>query len=166
MKILITGHGQHGKDTLAEYLKLKYNISYITSSEFALKNFIYDTLKDKFNYKTIKDCFDDRRNRRNEWYILIQEYCNDDKAKMAKEVFKEYDCFVGQRDEEEFVASKNLYDIILWVDASKRKPLEKTMTIDYEKHKNDMIIIDNNYTKEYLYEQIDDLNLFKCKKDM
>ena len=43
-----------------------------------------------------------------------------DKARLAKDILEGHDCYVGMRDLEEFKAAKDLFDAIIWVDASKR----------------------------------------------
>ena len=50
-KLLVIGHGRHGKDTVCEILRDKYNYTFESSSKFCSKLFIYDNLKDKYNYK-------------------------------------------------------------------------------------------------------------------
>lgn len=51
---------------------------------------------------------------------MICGYNKDDRARLAKDIVKEHDCYVGMRDLDEFNASKELFDVIIWVDASKR----------------------------------------------
>jgi len=47
-KLLVIGHGRHGKDTVCEILRDKYDYSFESSSQFCSKLFIYDQLKDKY----------------------------------------------------------------------------------------------------------------------
>ena len=61
-------------------------------------------------------------NRRTEWYKMICGFNKDDKARLTKAILNEYDCYVGMRDDMEFRASKHLFDLIIWVDASERIP--------------------------------------------
>lgn len=145
-KILILGSARSGKDTLAEILNKEFGTTYIASSEAANNLFIFDKLKTKYGYKTKKECFKDRVNHRDEWYNLICEYNIDDKAKLAKDIMKKADCYVGMRDNEEFLASKHLFDIIIWVDASDRLPSE-IGTFNISKNEADFII-ENNTTLE------------------
>jgi len=146
MKIIILGSARSGKDTLAELLNKYYGITFKSSSEAANELFIYDDLKTKYGYKNKKECFEDRVNHRDEWYKMICDYNLDDKAKLAKGILKKADCYVGMRDYDEFKESKELFDIIIWVDASERLPLEEG-TFNIPKSEADFII-ENNTTLE------------------
>lgn len=147
MNILIIGHGRHGKDTLAELLKIHAGLSFKSSSEAAAEIFIYDALKKKYGYKTFTQCYDDRHNHRAEWYDLITAYNKDDRAKLAKDILALNDCYVGMRDREEILECKRqkIFDLIIWVDASDRLPLEDKSSFNIDKNLAD-IIIDNNST--------------------
>jgi len=132
-KILILGCGRSGKDTLAELLQKYYGFSYKSSSEISNELFIFDKIKDKFGYKSLEECFNDRFNHRDIWYDMICEYNKYDKSRLSKEILKKYDCYVGMRDLDEFEASKHLFDVIIYVDANKRvKEVEDTNKIDID----------------------------------
>jgi dephospho-CoA kinase len=151
MKILILGNMRSGKDTLAELLNEYFGMTYRSSSEMANELFIYDTIKDEYGYQSIEECFEDRVNHRSLWYKLICFFNKEDKAKLAKAILKENDCYVGMRDLEEFEASKHLFDIIIWVDASKRLGnSEITNKISIE---DAHIVVHNNGTFEEFQEK-------------
>jgi len=57
------------------------------------------------------------------------------------------------RDNEEYDASKKLFDYIFWVDASGRKPDDSTMKIEYSEA--DHILINNNDSLTYLFHEIE-----------
>ena len=120
MKILILGNARHGKDTLAELLADRFGMTYKSSSEMAMEIFLFDMLKEKHGYETMQECFEDRVNHRQIWYLSICDYNKDDRARLAKDILEGHDCYVGMRDLDEFKASKELFDVIIWVDASKR----------------------------------------------
>ena len=120
MKILILGNARHGKDTLAELLADRFGMTYKSSSEMAMEIFLFDMLKEKHGYETMQECFEDRVNHRQIWYLSICDYNKDDRARLAKDILEGHDCYVGMRDLDEFEASKELFDVIIWVDASKR----------------------------------------------
>lgn len=142
MKILILGNARHGKDTLAELLYEYYGVTYKSSSEMANELFIFERLKEECGYQTIEQCFEDRVNHRKKWYELIREYNNDDRARLAKDIVSKYDCYVGMRDLQEFKGSKSLFDLIIWVDACKRLPVEnRSFNIDIDE--TDFIIQNN-----------------------
>jgi len=147
--LLIIGSGRHGKDSLAELLNEYIGLTFKSSSQAAADIFIYDELKGKYGYTTPEQCFEDRMNHRAEWYDLICDYNKDDKAKLAKEILKTSDCYVGMRDREEIDESvrQGLFDLIIWVDASERLPEEDKSSFNIDKSYAD-IVVDNNGTLE------------------
>lgn len=148
-KILIIGHARHGKDSMAEILNYVFGLNFKSSSQAAANIFLYDALKEKYGYKTPKECFIDRVNHRAEWYDLICEYNKDDRARLAKDILKDSDCYVGMRDRDEILEClrQKVFDLVIWVDASKRLPLESSESFNIDESCAD-IIIDNNTTYE------------------
>src|SRR5574343_364413 len=73
-KIIIVGHAQHGKNTVAELLLKKTGISFNSSSCICLDKFISEQFKATYNYKSKEACFNDRVNNRTEWFNLIAAY--------------------------------------------------------------------------------------------
>jgi hypothetical protein len=120
MKILILGNARHGKDTLAERLNEHFGMTFKSSSEMAMELFIFDEIAEQFGYTTMEQCFEDRVNHRTLWYKMICGYNKDDRARLTKDILEVYDCYVGMRDLDEFEASKELFDVIIWVDATTR----------------------------------------------
>lgn len=161
MKILILGHKQHGKDTAAEYWATHFGLKFKSSSMAVCEIFLFDLLKDGLGYETVQECFEDRVNHRKRWYDEIVKY-NDGENKLTKEILKENDCYVGMRSIEEFNNSKHLFNYIIWIDASKRMPLEdsESMTIP---NTVATITIENNETEEEFYKELDRIGriLFK-----
>lgn len=156
MKLLIIGHARSGKDTCAEIIAENTGMTFQSSSMAAAKLFIFDLLKDKYGYKTFEECFEDRVNRRVEWHDLITEYNKDDKARLAKEILKGSDCYVGMRSGEEIneCIRQGLFDLIVWIDAPKRVPEESLASFQIDKSYAD-IIIDNNETEEIYRERVE-----------
>ena len=148
-RLLILGHCRHGKDSMAEILQENFGLKFKSSSQAAAEIFIYDALKEKYGYNTPEECFEDRVNHRAEWHQLICEYNIEDKAKLAKGILEYADCYVGMRDYREIkeCINQNLFDLIVWVDASERLPLEDSSSFNIDKEDAD-IIIDNNGTYE------------------
>ena len=124
-------------------------MKFISSSQAAADIFIYDYLKPIYNYETPEECYEDRFNHRSEWYNLICAYNKDDRAKLAKGILELNDCYVGMRDrgEIEECMKQGLFDIIIWVDASKRLPVENSSSFNIDPSCAD-IIVDNNGTLE------------------
>ena len=146
-KILIIGHKRHGKDTVAEIFNEIFDLSFESSSEAASRIFLYNALKEKYNYQSPEECFEDRVNHRAEWYELIKEYNKEDRAKLAKGILKNSDCYVGMRDREEIseCIAQDLFDVVIWVDASDRLELEGSDSFNIDRSCADFII-DNNGT--------------------
>ena len=148
-KLLIIGNARHGKDSLAETLRDHFELKFLSSSRAASNIFIYNELKDKYAYTSSEECFEDRINHRSEWYDLICDYNKDDKARLAKDILKESDCYVGMRDKEEIdeCIKQGLFDLIIWVDASERIQLEHSSSFNIHK-RYAHIIIENNESLE------------------
>jgi len=149
IKLLVLGNMRHGKDSLAELLNEFIGLKFVSSSQAAADIFLYDALKDKYGYKTSVECFEDRMNHRPEWYQMICDYNKENKARLATDILKMTDCYVGMRDKAEIDAcvEQGLFDLIVWVDASERLPLESKESFNIDKSCAD-IIIDNNSTLE------------------
>jgi dephospho-CoA kinase len=161
IKMLVCSHARWGKDTFAEILKDEIGLKYISSSQAAADIFIYDVLKDKYGYKTPEECFEDRVNHRSEWYELICEYNKEDKAKLAKGILANSDAYVGMRDRDEIeeCLKQNLFDLIVWIDSSKRLPEEDKSSFNIDKSLAD-VIIDNNGDLEQFKERV--IRFGKC----
>lgn len=155
IRLCIVGSARWGKDTVAELLKEYYGLNFISSSQACADIFIYDELKDKYGYKTPEECFLDRVNHRDEWYQMICNYNKDDKAKLAKEILKYNNTYVGMRDWAEIqeCLKQELFDLVIWVDASKRLPQESVESFNITTADAD-VIIENNGTLEELKEKV------------
>lgn len=126
MRIMICGPARHGKDTLADILSEAYGLSYESSSRMALRIFLRRVLEVKYGlrYATEEQAFEDRFNHRKIWYEEIKAYNKDDLTKLSRKIFEHHDIYVGIRDREEFLASRSLTDLTIWVDARGRLPVE------------------------------------------
>jgi hypothetical protein len=140
MRFLILGHARHGKDTVAEIMRDKFNLTF-TSSSFAAAEIAVRPFLSK-GYATLADCYADRVNCREEWRQLITAYNTPDKSKLCREILERTDIYVGMRCPEEYAASKNLFDVVLWVDRAAKLPSDPTMQIEFDH--NEMIYIGNN----------------------
>lgn len=141
-KLLIIGHARHGKDTIAGMIEKETGMSFKSSSEMAAQIFIYDELKEKYGYKTFMECFEDRMAHRQEWYELIRDYNNPDKAKLAKEILQHNDMYVGMRDQEEInkCIKDEVFDMIIGV-FDPNKPLEPKESFNIDLFLSSDIII-------------------------
>jgi hypothetical protein len=151
-KLLIIGHGRHGKDTVCEILQNDYGFAFSSSSQFCSRLFIFNQLREKYGYTCDKECFDDRHNRRADWYDAICAYNSKDPSKLGREIFKENDIYCGLRCKKEYHAMRNtgLFDYVIWVDRSDHLPLESKTSMTLEPWMADFVI-DNNGTLEELH---------------
>jgi hypothetical protein len=171
-KILILGHAEHGKSKVAELLEDFHGFTFKDSSYFAAETF----LAEKLGYDSVDDCFNDRRNRRTLWHDEICEFNTPHKDRLAKMMLQVADVYVGMRCPDEFLTcmgydldtyykvKKPIFDIVIWVNASKRKPLEskesmKISKIEAQVHCYKFIEIDNNGTLDELINQVRELKL-------
>jgi hypothetical protein len=149
--ILILGSGRCGKDSFAELLVEELPDLTFTSSSWALAELIYEDIG-KSLYPDVKSCFDDRHSCRDTWYRWVCQYNTPDKSRLTREILSKSNCYVGQRDLEEYQASKHLFNFIFYVDASERvRYVDETMRIPY--NPKEMIKIDNNKDLENLKHQ-------------
>jgi hypothetical protein len=158
MKILIIGYGRHGKDTVAEYLRDKYGLTFKSSSMHCAENAVFPALKDMYGYKTVEECFADRSNHRKEWYDLISKYCESDPSRIGREIFEVSDMYCGLRNKREFHSIRNngIVDVVIWVDRSDWLPPEDESSNTLKPWMADYII-DNNRDIDELYRNVDDL---------
>lgn len=147
LKFMIIGHARHGKDTVAEMFRVHGGFNFKSSSLMCCEIFIYRTLKEKYGYENILECFEDRQNHRAEWHDLITDFNIPDRTRLSREIFSRAPIYVGIRHPEEYMAAREagLFDLGVWVDASKRLPPEDSSSNKMYPELAD-IIIDNNGT--------------------
>lgn len=155
-RTLILGKGGHGKDTAAEIIRDLYGLSFKSSSVASSEKVVFPVLGPKYGYKTADECYEDRRNHREEWKQLITDYNTPDKARLCREILAEVDIYVGMRCPDELAESKELFDKIYYVDASERVEIDDpTMKIEFDP--SCMTLIDNNGTIHEMVEQIEEI---------
>lgn len=166
-KLLIIGHGRHGKDTVAEMISNKMGLTFASSSEFVGHKCIWP-LWGQERYEDFNAMFEDRVTPENRvvWGNLISAYNTPDKSRTAYEMLNEgNDMYVGMRrfDEYQACVDKNLFDHVIWVDACKRLPLEAKASNEMESKHADLVI-DNNGPEENLQVAISNLQEFLHKE--
>ncbi|AUR85609.1 hypothetical protein NVP1077O_31 [Vibrio phage 1.077.O._10N.261.45.A10] len=146
-KILILGHGRHGKDTVAEILEGMLSFKFVSSSYACLQVIkpVLMAANAQYGYDdwTDEQIYDDRIHHRELWKEAITLVNTPDKAHLTKLVLEQADMYVGMRRNQEFLASKDLFDLVIWVDAFERIPdADPSMDIEYDA--SYMEHIDNN----------------------
>ena len=143
-KILILGFARHGKDTVADiFTDHGYKCS--SSSQYACKPVMMPYFERQGKpYTSPEACFEDRSNHRKAWYDEIEAYNAPSWNRLSRELLGSgFDIYVGMRSKTEFDASKHLYDIVIWVDASNRHPPEDKSSCSVSPS-DAHLILDNN----------------------
>ena len=155
-KILIIGHARHGKDTLAGFWRDAFGLTFRDSSQRSAEIFIFDALREKYDYLDIRQCYADRVNHRSEWYDLICEYNKHDKARLAKDIMATSDAYVGMRSSEEIAACREqgVFDLVVWVDALERLPPEPASSFDITRNDADVFIENNGFENEFYHKSM------------
>lgn len=156
-KLLVIGNARHGKDTVCEILRDRFNFRFRSSSDFCAERFIYAELSKKYGYTTYEQCYNDRHNHRAEWFDMIHDYCREDYARLGREIFAENDIYCGLRNKAEFHAMRNtgVFDYAVWVDRSDHLPAEDRSSMNLEIWMANYVI-DNNGTLDDLQRNTDD----------
>ena len=165
-KLLVLGNMRHGKDTFGEILRDHMSLSFQSSSQAAADIFIYDELKGRYGYETPEECFEDRINHRAEWFDLITAYNSEDRSRLAKSILEINDCYIGMRNRKEVEGciAEGIFDLIVWVDASERLPLEDSDSFDIDKSCADFIVENNGTLEEFTNKVLRIGKLLKYKK--
>jgi len=151
LNLMVIGHGRHGKDTVSALIADQFDLTWGASSFLLSERVVYPVLKDRYGYRSVAECFDDRSNHRAEWFDTIAAYNAGDPARFTRELYDVYDIYCGLRNRDEFVAARKegLIDLTIWVDASERMPPEDSASCTVTKADAD-IVIDNNGTEAEL----------------
>jgi dephospho-CoA kinase len=159
IKLLLIGHAQHGKDTAAEILRDVFGFNFESSSIAASKIFLYDALKEKYGYTSPEECFNDRVNHRSEWYDLICEFNKNDRARLAKEILKTSNVYVGMRNNKEIeeCLKQGVFDYVIGI-YNPNKPLEPSNSFNIDLWQKSDIVISNAGTIEDLKNKLSKLN--------
>ena len=144
MKFFILGHGRHGKDTFAELLcEMAPGLKFVSSSLFVCERAVFPTLGPRYAYETAEECFADRANHRDEWHELISAFNSPDKARLARQLFVDFDLYVGLRCVEELEEARHFADLVLWVDRSEHLPPEPKSSNTITANDCDLIVPNN-----------------------
>lgn len=153
LNLMIMGEKRHGKDTLCEYLRDTYGVTFGSSSKTACDLFLFEKIKKLLGYQTPEEAFNDRDNHRQLWYEEIKAYneANGLDA-LGKVIYSNHQIYCGIRDKDEFMALKNggLIDLTIWIDASERLPPESSNSMKLSKEDADIIISNNGNKAEFL----------------
>lgn len=160
-RILVIGHGRHGKDTAAAMLAKATGGSFVSSSEFAAKKAVFPLVSDL--YPDWRAAYADRANHRELWYHAIRAYDLRPGPMLAEQVLVDHNIYVGMRSSVEFERSCDLFDLVIWVDRSKILPPEPGSSMELTAKDADLVL-DNNQSLVRLQVQIAVLQNHTLKK--
>jgi hypothetical protein len=124
LRMMVVGHGRHGKDTAGEILRNDYGARFVSSSWFMADKVVFPHFEanQPGKYASVQQCYDDRANERATWFNLIAESNAQDLTTLGRAIFREYDLYVGNRNSREFNALRNagVFDVSIWIDACER----------------------------------------------
>lgn len=167
MKILVVGHKQHGKDTVAIALAERLGMTYESSSEIAINYGLFDDyIQEQYpetwkvqGRQAARDMFYELRNHhRPHMFKTIQDFNSPDKTALARLILAQHNIYCGMRCRKELLACKaeGLFDWIIFVDAQGRKEFEgkDSMTILAT---DANVILGNSGSKADLSDKLDSL---------
>lgn len=158
-RLLIIGHGRHGKDTVAAIMANVMQLKFSSSSHFVAEKCIWE-MWGKERYNSFEAMFDDRVNYRSTWKDLILAWNTPDRTRTAVTMLSEgNDMYVGMRSRLEFEANmqNETFDHVIWVDASKRLPPEGSDSMELTIDDADIVIDNNEDGTTHLIEKIHQL---------
>lgn len=149
VKLVVTGHARHGKDTVCELLRAELGLRFQSSSRFALDLFLFDRLRAKYGYPDAEACYADRVNHRAEWFDAISEFNAADGAALGKALLAEFDVYCGIRDAGELRALRaHFADAgaplrVVWVDRSAHVAPEPAGSMNLTPLDADIVVSNN-----------------------
>ncbi|KEJ93999.1 hypothetical protein SAMN05444149_108116 [Pseudosulfitobacter pseudonitzschiae] len=141
MRLLIIGHGRHGKDSVGDILRDNYGLRSCSSSEFAAQKAVFPLVSDL--YPNWRAAYEDRHAHRDLWFHAIRAYNLRPGPMLAEQILVGHDIYTGMRSRDEFERSREIFDLVVWVDASRRLPPEPAGSIELSASDAGWII-DNN----------------------
>jgi len=141
VRLLIIGHGRHGKDAVGDILRASYGLRSASSSEFAAQKAVFPLVSDL--YPDWRAAYDDRHAHRDLWFHAIRAYNLRPGKMLAEQILDENDIYTGMRSRDEFERSRHVFDLVVWVDTSRRLPLEPCGSMELVADDADYVI-DNN----------------------
>lgn len=167
MKLLIVGHKQHGKDTVAVGLAKLLGVTYESSSEIVINRGLFDDFIDEEYADAIADhdmdyarklFYQHRDMYRTFMFRKIQEFNTPDKTALARLILRDHDIYCGMRCRRELLACKEvgLFDCIIFVDAQGRKEFESSSSMTVKPTDAD-IILGNSGSKADLSDKLESL---------
>jgi hypothetical protein len=141
VRLLLIGHGRHGKDSVGDILRDSYGLRSVSSSEFAAQKAVFPLVSDL--YADWRAAYEDRHAHRDLWFHAIRAYNLRPGPMLAEQILEGHDIYTGMRSRAEFDRARRLFDLVVWVDASRRLPPEPGGSMELTAADADLVI-DNN----------------------
>lgn len=150
MKIVIIGHGECGKDSVANAISSRYGLSFKGSISWYMKAHVAKELE-----VSEMTAWDSRRDNRHLWRDSIDAYREGDPARIIRECFKLADIVTGVRPAEEMESAlaEGLIDCVIWVE--RNVPIDPTLELNKEVAD---VIIDNTGSLADMYLAVHNLS--------
>ncbi len=121
MKIMVSGHGGHGKDTVAKFIARHTTLRYVASTSwFAAEKMWQEQVDEKpffiSDFPDVQSWYNARRSCRDFWARWIDKYNINDPSRLYRECLESQDILTGVRRTREFEAARPLVDSAIWVE--------------------------------------------------
>lgn len=142
-KLLVIGHARHGKDTAAQLLADRLGLSWASSSEFVARKAIWPLVEDLGIWPDWRAAYADRDAHRELWFHAIAAYNCRPGPTLAAQLLDAHDIYTGMRKRAELDRSRDLFDLVIWVDRSEVLPPEPGASMELTAADADLLL-DNN----------------------
>lgn len=154
MRLAIVGPGQSGKTTAARWLADHTPLRYVESTSAAAAKVVCSHPLMRDRYRSLEECYADRRNHRQQWRDIILEHNQPDGLRLYREMAAENDILDGIRDARELQACRDagLVDAVIWIERD--APVDVSLGFGPEAAD---YVVDNDGTFQELYRQLGEL---------
>ncbi|GAB5431199.1 MAG: hypothetical protein EpisKO_05690 [Epibacterium sp.] len=122
-------------------LAREYGLRVVSSSEFAARKAVFPLVSDL--YADWRAAYEDRHAHRDLWFHAITAYNLRPGPMLAEQILERHDVYTGMRRRAELEGSRHLFDLVVWVDASRRLPTEPESSMELTPADADWVV-DNN----------------------
>lgn len=153
MRLAISGRGQSGKDTAAEWLRDNTTLRYCGSTSRIALPVVFRAFLRRYgaSYVSPLACYADRLNHRQFWSDVIDKYNTPDACRLYRDCLEVQDILTGIRKRRELEAVKKagLIDLSVWIGRDNTED----ETQEYGPEDCDIALY-NNGTLEQFYEKL------------
>jgi hypothetical protein len=147
-RLVVIGHKSHGKGTFAAIAREEFGLT-VQGTSLHTSLLMFNIMRDTHGYATVDECYQDRDNHRELWFDEIRRYCGNNPARVIETILSDNLICEGPRHRVEFEAAKQkhgLWDLVIFIDASKRLPLEPSSSMQLTREDADIVIENNEDT--------------------